>query len=341
MTTGIIGYAGYVPRPRITSKEYIQAIGMFTARNIQEKAIPSFDEDSISMAIQAASDALKRGNNKPEEISGLFFASTTPPYTEKASSSTIAAALDLYSKIQISDFGFSTKAGGDALLACIDYVSSGRGKNGLVIASDSPKANVSDTIEHGLGAGASAFIISNENVSITFEGSYAETEEILGERFRRDGKEFIEDVSIAPYTQGAFHRIVKKSVQGLMSEIGINPDEVAYIVLHQNNIRASINVAKSCGFPDEKVSPGILSSSIGDAGASSTLLGFVKVLDQAKTGDRILVNFYGSGSGSNTLSFIIDDEINTNGHEANLLEQYLSDKEYVDYLSYLKLRRRI
>lgn len=341
MTTGIIGYAGYIPRPRITSKEYIKAIGMFTARNILEKAFPSFDEDTISMAIQVASDAIKRGKIYPEEISGLFFATTTPPYIEKASSSTIAAALDLNSTVQISDFGFSTKAGGDALLACIDYVSSGRGKIGLVVASDSPKAKVSDPIEHGLGAGASAFLISSEKAAITFEGSYAETEEILGERFRRNGKKFIEDVSIAPYTQGAFHRLVKKSIIGLMDEIGINPEEVAHIVLHQNNIRASVNVAKVCGFADEKLTSGIVSSKIGDAGTSTTLIGFVNVLDQAKNGDRILVNFYGSGSGSNTLSFIIGDELNKNRKEAPILEHYISDKEYVDYLTYLKLRKRI
>ena len=97
-------------------------------------------------------------------------------------------------------------------------------------------------------------------------------------------------------------------------------------------------MAKECGFSDSQVSPCLVTSIIGDAGASSTLLGLVKILDQADVGDRVLINSYGSGSGSNTLSFKMGQQILKKRERAPLLAHYISDKEYIDYLTYIKLK---
>ena len=341
MSIGILGYGGYVPRYRIKSEEYIKALGMFAARNIREKAIPGYDEDTITMAIKAADDALKRAGIGRNEIEGLFFASTSPPYAEKLSSSTISTALDMNPEVRVSDLGFSTKAGGDAMLACIDFVSSAKDVLGLVVASDSPNASVGDMFEHRLGAGAAAFILGPGEVAATYENSHSFAEEALGERFRRDGSSFIVDLAIASHTQDVYRRVIRGSLLGLLKKLGKKPEDVKYLTLHQSDVREAMRAANACGFADPQLTPGIVAPKIGDSGASSALLGLNAILDKADTGDRVFVTSYGSGSGSNTISFLVEEELETKRMRAPLLDYYLFDKEYVDYITYLKLRRII
>jgi hydroxymethylglutaryl-CoA synthase len=60
-------------------------------------------------------------------------------------------------------------------------------------------------------------------------------------------------------------------------------------------------------------------------------------LDLAKVGDKILVVSYGSGAGSDALSFkVVDDR------KATVKFQQDADrKEYIDYVKYLKLKGAI
>ncbi len=341
MSIGILGYGSYVPRYRIKSEEYIKALGIFAARDIREKAIPGYDEDTITMAIKAVDDAFKRADVGRDEIDALFFASTSPPYAEKLSSSTISTALDLNPEVRVSDLGFSTKAGGDAMLACIDFVSSWKDVLGLVVASDSPKASVGDTFEHRLGAGSAAFVLGHGEVAAMYENSHSFAEEALGERFRRDGSGFIVDLAIASHTQDIYRRVIRGSLLGLLKKLGKNPNDVKFLAIHQTDVREAMRAADACGFAASQLNPGIVAPKIGDSGASSALLGLNAILDKAETGDRVLVTSYGSGSGSNTISFLVEEELEKKRMRAPLLEYYISDKEYVDYITYLKLRKII
>ena len=69
----------------------------------------NFDEDSVSMAVAAAIDCLN--GREREEIDGLLFAATTPPYAEKQCASIIATALDLRRDIFTADINDELRAG--------------------------------------------------------------------------------------------------------------------------------------------------------------------------------------------------------------------------------------
>ena len=71
---GIKSFGAYVPKYRL---------GKETANwgSPSEKAVANFDEDSVTMAVAAGRHCLK--GIDPNEIDGLLFATTTPPYTEK------------------------------------------------------------------------------------------------------------------------------------------------------------------------------------------------------------------------------------------------------------------
>jgi len=88
---GIVSYGAYIPIYRLSQAEIARAWGGGGGRG--EKAVANYDEDSITMAVEAAIDCLN-GMDR-HTVDGLYFASTTPPYGEKQSASIVATAADL------------------------------------------------------------------------------------------------------------------------------------------------------------------------------------------------------------------------------------------------------
>ena len=92
---GIKSYGVYIPVFRMERDVISTAWG---ARSIGgERSVANHDEDSLTMAIEAALECI---NEKDRQvIEGLFFASTTFPYKEKSCSSIVATAIDLKKEI--------------------------------------------------------------------------------------------------------------------------------------------------------------------------------------------------------------------------------------------------
>ncbi|GAI36214.1 unnamed protein product, partial [marine sediment metagenome] len=127
----------------------------------------NYDEDSITMAVEAAIDCL---NGTDRDIAdGLYFASTTPPYSEKMSASIVAAATDLRDDLFTLDIGNSLRCGTSAIKAAHDAIKSGSAKNILVTAADCRLAPPASEFEPVFGDGAAAFLIGGEDVAVAIE----------------------------------------------------------------------------------------------------------------------------------------------------------------------------
>jgi len=341
MNSGIIGYGAYVPRFRIKREEYLKAWGSFSPRGVEEKSVTGLDEDAVTMTVESSVNALKRAGISSNQLSGMFFASTSAPYAEKLSSSTIVASLDGPSEIFLADLGSSTKAGTAALLSCLDFVSSGRGDEALVGASDVPQAAPSDPLEHGLGAGSASFVTGRNDIIASVEGVHCSSLEIIGERYRRQGERHLKDSGIGAYTEQAFNHALTISVTGLLKSLELKADEFAYAIFQQFDGRTAYDIGRKLGFKENQISPSMTVTKIGDSGSASPLIGLCAVLDIARPGDRILIASYGSGSGSDAISLVVTDQLVETRNRAPLVENYLAQKEYIDYLTYLKFRRML
>jgi hydroxymethylglutaryl-CoA synthase len=339
MNSGIVGYGAYVPRFRIKRDEYLKAWGSFSPRDVEEKAVAGLDEDVVTMTVESSANAIKRAEVSSNQLGGMFFASTSAPYAEKLSSSTIVASLNGPSEIFLADIGFSSKAGTTALLSCLDFVSSGRGDLGLVGVSDMMQAMPSDSLEHGLGAGSASFVIGRNDVMVNVEGAHSSSLEIIGERYRRQGERYLRDSGIGAYTEQAFNQALTISVTGLLTNLGLKAEEFAYAIFQQFDGRIPYDIGRKLGFKDNQISPCMTVTKIGDSGSASPLIGLCAVLDIARPGDRILVASYGSGSGSDAISLLATDQLVERRNRAPLVENYLAQKEYIDYVTYLKFRR--
>jgi hydroxymethylglutaryl-CoA synthase len=337
LPTGIVGCGVYIPRLRIKREEYQRAWGYFAPRWLEEKSVVDFDEDAITMGVEAASNAFRNTKLEASSVDAVYFASTSPPYAEKQNASTVAVALGCRNDISALDVTSSTKCGLSALLSGLDFVSSGRGKASLVVAADSPLGDPSGPLEHQLGAGAAAMIVGRDLINALVEGSFSVTSESLGERFRRNGHSFVAAMDLGRYHEMASDDVIISCVKGLMQRLGRSPEDYDFFALQGVDPARTLDLARRIGFEDARTIPSIVSGEVGDTGAASPLLALCKVLESSSFKQRVLVCSYGPGAGADALSIVVDGEMRP--APGTGFNDYLAKKDYIDYPAYLKVRR--
>jgi 3-hydroxy-3-methylglutaryl CoA synthase len=156
---GISRYGAYVPFFRLDRSLITRAWG--TRQTKGEIAVANYDEDSLTMAIDAAMDCL---GEPAASVDGVYFASTSSPYGEKQVSSIIATACDLPRRVFSADFAGSTRAGVSATLAALRAVQAGAARDVLVTAADVRLAQPEAELEGVLGDAAAALTVSDHDV---------------------------------------------------------------------------------------------------------------------------------------------------------------------------------
>jgi hydroxymethylglutaryl-CoA synthase len=337
VVVGISGYGVAIPRLRIRREDYAKAWGSFAAAGVNEKAVAGFDEDTLTMATKVSRRALESVPLAPERITRFAFASTTPPYAEKLLSGTILTGLGAPSETYATDHTTSSRAGTEALLSAVEHLAGNPSGHALVAVADSPQGSMWDTIEHGMGAGAVAFVLSSANPLAELEGHASYVSEYFGERFRPREAQGVRDLNVKKFSEGSFVTNTTKAASALMEKLGRRPEDYAHVVIQQPDARTAGSAAGKLGFQDPQLATGMISVNLGDLGAASTPMGLAAVLDAAKVGDRILVVSYGSGAGSDALSFkVVSDR-----KPAFSVAKETARKEYIDYVQYLKLKGAI
>ena len=337
MRAGIVSCGVYIPRLRIKREEYQKAWGYFAPRWLEEKSVADFDEDPVTMGVEAASNALRNSSYDASRIDALYFASTSPPYTEKQNAGTLATALGCRKDMATIDVSSSIRCGVSALLSGLDYVNSSRGKTSLIVASDSPSGDPSGPLDHQLGAAAAAVIVAHDLANGLVEGSFSITTESLGERFRRDGSRFVSTMDLGRYHDMTSEDAITSCVNGLMQSLGRSPKDYDYVALLGVDQGRGVDIAKKMGFEETKMRSSLSLGKIGDAGAASPLLVLSKLLESSSFKQRALLCSYGPGSGADALSLIVDGEMKTSSGLS--LDDYLARKNYIDYSAYLRVRR--
>ena len=91
---GIVGYGVYVPRYRLPASEINRVWhGGEGGMPIKEKSVPALDEDTITLSVEAARNALARAEIDAREIGCVYVGSESHPYAVKPSGATVAEAI--------------------------------------------------------------------------------------------------------------------------------------------------------------------------------------------------------------------------------------------------------
>ncbi|HDD33542.1 MAG TPA: hydroxymethylglutaryl-CoA synthase [Thermofilaceae archaeon] len=334
-TVGIAGYGGYVPQYRVKCEE-IARVWESQRAPIREKSVPNLDEDSLTMAYEAAKMALRMAGVEPGRVGAVLVGSESPPYAVKPTATVVAEALGVTPQVVAIDMEFACKAGTTAMILAAGLVASGAVAYGLAIGTDDAQARPSDELEYTAGAGAAAFLISRrigECVAL-IEHAYSYVTDTT-DFWRREGQRFPSHTFRFTGAPAYFHHVIQ-AAKSLMEEAGLRPSDFNHVVFHQPNVKFPLRAARYLGFSRDQVKVGLLSGDIGNTYAASSLLGLVRVLDEAEPGDRILVVSFGSGAGSDAISLVATKKLS---EKRSLLRRLLDRKVYVDYAKYSRLKR--
>lgn len=299
---GIVSYGAYVPPYRLGWDEIARAWGKVAPTG--EKAVANYDEDSITMGVEAAINCLDSLDRK--QIDGIFFATTTAPYKEKQSSSLMAAALDLREDIVTYDCTNSLRAGTSALRMALDTIKAGSASKVLLIASDSRIGAPKTEFERLFGDGAAAFLLGSDNPAVTVEASYSISSEFMDvwrmqdDTFPRSWEErFI-------ITEG-YLKTIRKGISGIMNRCQLKVEDIDRVILYGPDPGSHSGAARSLGFDlKNQVQPPPFST-IGNTGSAFSLMMLVSALEEAKAGDKIL--FAGYGDGCDTYILKVNENI--------------------------------
>lgn len=211
----LLAYGSYIPYRRLRREAIAQVLGISAGRG--ERAVASFDEDCVSMAVEALRDALKSAPNS--DIRAVFFASTTPPYAEKLNAALIGAAARLPGDIRAADLAGSIRAAISAMLQTADTAGGGHGPVAEATA-DARLGAPEGKAEQNNGDGAVGFVIGTEGVIAEIEASASATREFL-DSWRLPGERFAHSWEERFALTQAYDPLFKKVLQEVMEKASL------------------------------------------------------------------------------------------------------------------------
>jgi hydroxymethylglutaryl-CoA synthase len=342
---GIVGYGAYIPRNRIKVEEIAKVWGADAPSYkkglmLEEKSVPSPDQDTITMSVEASKNALKRAKINPAEIGAIYIGSESHPYAVKPSGTVLAEAIGATPDVHTADLEFACKAGTEGLFIALGLVKAGEIKYGLAVGADTSQGAPGDALEYSAAAGAAAFIVGGENVLAETIETYSYTTDTPDfwrreyQYYPRHGGRFTGDPAYFKHITGA--------AKGLMTKAKMKPIDFNYVIFHQPNGKFPLRVGEILGFRKEQILPGWLVSKLGNTYSGSSPLGLTATLDISKPGDMIMIVSYGSGAGSDGFIFKVTRRILEARDLAQKTRDFLDkNKNYLEYGVYAKFRGKI
>jgi 3-hydroxy-3-methylglutaryl CoA synthase len=291
---GILSFGAYVPRLRLQRKAIAAANAWFNpglrgmARG--ERAMANWDEDAVTMAVEASRDCLTGFD--PAAVAALYLASTTHPFDDRQSTSIVAGALNLRPDLRSLDVGGSLRAGTSALASALAAAPAVAGPV-LVAAGEHRQARAASPQEMHYGDGAAALLVGPGRPIASLVAARSETVDFVPQFRARDRahdyaweERWIRDEG--------YMKIVPRTVGALLKDAGVQAAAIGAFCLPCTLPRVVPGVAKRLGIADSAVRDG-LGAVCGDTGAAHPLVMLAHALETARPGDLVLVAALDSG----------------------------------------------
>jgi hydroxymethylglutaryl-CoA synthase len=299
----VLGMGAAAPSLRLAAADVGAAWGSGGGRGAV--AVCDADEDTLTLAWQAANTALGAAGVDAADVSGLWWGTGRPPFAEGPSHAFFAATLGLGRAGGGALVSGSPHAGMEALLGAWDAIAAGHARLALVVVSDALVPGLGTAGETTTGAGAAAVVLGavaetsngpSTNGSSPPARLVARTTRAMPavDRYRADGggatgdvydpRLFREEVFVPLLTETG-----RAAVEETSGPIG------SWAIADPDGKLASA-VAKRLGAP--LASAGVFGA-LGDAGAASALVGLVHAC-AASGSDASTVGMMGYGGGRAT-----------------------------------------
>lgn len=282
----LLAYGAYLPQYRTPLGEVTKFFGVPGRPRAKTLATPGLDEDPLTMAFEAAREALGERRDPQALVSVCLSA----PFGLRKLSATLSRALDLPDDVVPYDLGGHP---GSLLDAFNVAAALAKGKRPvLVVVADhqvSYEQRVADTLSAG---GAAAFLVGAKDGFATLGAQARVSNEVydvwtLG---REPEARYRLEVLSDAYAKAtaAIGALAKRTEIETGSYAAVCPSQP-----HPQTLRA---LAKQ-GVTEEQLAGTSFVGEIGNLGCASVGLALALGLDSAAAGDRVLAFGYGAGEG--------------------------------------------
>ena len=333
MPIGLMAYGAYVPRLRLQRAVIAAAHRWFEpslgSLGHGERAMGSWDEDSNTLAVEAARACLKGFDRR--RVDGLYLGSTSFPFLDRQNAGLVGEALGLRGDLQTFDLAGSQRAGTSALLAALKGATAG--EQALVVGADRRRTRAASTAEMSYGDGAAALLVGAGDTVAELVASHTRSVDFI-DHFRTGESEF--DYGWEPrwVRDEGLMKIVPAAVTALLEREGVAAAGIDHFCCPIGSRREQQALARALGVKAQALRDN-LESNCGNTGAAHPLLMLVGALEVASPGELILV--VGFGQGCDILLFRATDALAAlparTGLAASLADR-LAEDNYFKFLSF-------
>jgi hydroxymethylglutaryl-CoA synthase len=334
MSYGILSFGAYVPALRLTRKAIADAVGWavpaLKGLAKGERAVANWDEDSVTLAVEAARDCLR---GVECTVDHLQLASTTLPFADRSNSGVVVDALLGTDSVTCEDLGGSRRAASSAL---VRLGQSPGTRTTLLVAADCREAKPGSTQEMNYGHAAAAVLLGSGDPIAVVRGAASVHEDFV-DQYRAADADYDYSYEERWIREEGYNEIVPRAVKAAAQAAGLDLGEI-----HRFVFPASASIAKGVAKilkvnPDLFVDP--LLANCGDAGAAHALLLLAHALETAVPGEKILV--IGFGQGADAVVLETTPRL-AEVQAAHGPQRYLAHKRVcTNYTMFLSLRNRL
>ena len=329
---GILSFGAYIPRLRLQRQAIAAANSWFNPglRGLAkgERAMANWDEDAVTMAVEAARDCLAGFDHRA--VASLYLASTTHPFDDRQNASIAAGALHLRPALRSLDAGGSLRAATSTLATALAAAAGTEG-HAVLAAGDHRLAKAASPQEMQYGDGAAALLIGSGQPIAQLVGAHSETVDFVPQ-FRAHGRAHDYAWEERWIRDEGYMKIVPRTIGALLKATGTEAAAVSAFCLPCTLSRVVPGIAKRLGIADSAVRD-TLAAVCGDTGAAHPLVMLVQALEDAKPGDLILVAAFDGGC--DALLFRVTDAITALPARRGVKGSLARRKEEAIYQRYL------
>ena len=281
MGYAIAAMSGYLPLLRLDRKAAARewAWSGLPMPRAGYRAVACWDEDSLTMAVEAARGLVA--------TQALRFASTSAYFTDRPQSAILLEALALPAHVRTSDAGNSRRAGTSALLDALLV-----GRDEVVVAADARETSAGSAAQLAFGDGAAAVrtgaaggavLVGHATLSRDFVDRYASREHPVSYAYE---ERFVRDVAVTD--------MLLPTIRAACEMAGIAPALLAQVAVAEpvGGCWKALAKALKCAAPNHCEA---VSNAAGDLGAAHALFGLGLALGAANVGDYVLLVGFGGG----------------------------------------------
>lgn len=310
MTIKIIGTGRCLPGNIVTNDDLSKIMDtsdewIASRTGIRKRHIAK-EETTATMSAEAAKRALQQSGLSPEEIDLIIVGTITGDYVTPSTACEVQRLIGADNAVAF-DINAACSGFMFALNTAYVYLQSGIYKNALIIGAETLSKIMdwndrSTSVLFGDGAGAAVVTKGDTGLLSFTQGSDGAKGMVLACKNRSNNNPLISTSKELGYTymdgQEVYKFAVSKvpeSIRKVLAEVNLEPDDIAYFILHQANIRIIQSVAKRLKVSEEKFPISLDHCGNISAGSVPILLDEVNEKGMLKKGDKIVMAGFGAG----------------------------------------------